>query len=160
LTPNASIAKGAAASEATTSTTNNAGWPAASIARRSAARSLVVPLAVSVWTAKTAPMRCDVGRAQRDAAERFDLFGPPVREMTGARHQDRGPWRHQIGDDGLPAAVAVGGVEQDLGTIGLQQGLHAGLAGGDQVRHARIGEIGGLARHRVDDLVGHVGRAG
>jgi hypothetical protein len=64
--PSASIANGAAASEATTSTTKSAGWPAASIARRIAARSEVVPLAVSVWTTKTAPIAC--ARSSRSAA--------------------------------------------------------------------------------------------
>ena len=134
LTPSASIANGAAPSEATTSTTNSAGWPAASIARRSAARSLVVPLAVSVWTAKTARdavagvvaqhgldrgridrQPVDVRRAHRDAAERLDLLGPAVGEVAGARHQDRRARRDQVRDHRLPAAVAVRRVEEDLG---------------------------------------------
>ena len=55
--PNASMSNGLAASEATTSTTYSAGWAAASMARRTAARSLVTPLAVSVCTTKTALMR-------------------------------------------------------------------------------------------------------
>ena len=41
-------------SEATASTTNSAGWSAASIAARNAGKSLVMPLAVSVCTANTA----------------------------------------------------------------------------------------------------------
>ena len=50
----ASMPSAAAPSEATASTTNNAGWPLASRAARSASRSLVTPLAVSVCTTNTA----------------------------------------------------------------------------------------------------------
>ncbi len=52
------MANGAAATEATASTTSNAGWPAAFRAARTAARSQVAPLAVSVCTTNTLPMRC------------------------------------------------------------------------------------------------------
>ncbi len=51
---------GVAPSEAITSATSSAGWPLASIARRTAAISLVTPLAVSVCTANTATMRRSV----------------------------------------------------------------------------------------------------
>ena len=76
---------------------------------RIAARSQVVPLAVSVWTTKTAPMRVRAcrraapprprpdrsasprryGVRSGDAAERLDLLGPAVGEVAGARHQHR-----------------------------------------------------------------------
>ena len=39
------MSKGTTPSEATTSTTNSAGWPLASMAARNACRSLVTPLA-------------------------------------------------------------------------------------------------------------------
>ena len=61
----ASMSNGSAASEATTSTTNSAGWSAASIAARMAARSLVMPLEVSVCTTKTAAISCP--RSSRSA---------------------------------------------------------------------------------------------
>jgi hypothetical protein len=70
------------------------------------------------------------------------------------------PGRDQVGDHRFPAAVAVGRVEEDLGAIGLQQRLHPRFAGGDEQRQARVGEVGRLARHRVDDLVRDAGRAG
>jgi hypothetical protein len=54
FTPSASMANGAAPSEAMTSATSRAGWPARSIAARIAATSCVMPLAVSVCTTKTA----------------------------------------------------------------------------------------------------------
>jgi hypothetical protein len=56
--------------------------------------------------------------------------------------------------------VAVGGVEEDLGALGLEQRLHPRFAGGDEDRQAGVGEVGRLARHRVDDLVGNAGRPG
>ena len=62
----------------------------------------------------------DVGRAHGAAAERLDLLGPAVGEVAGARHQDRRAGRDQVGDHRLPAAVAVGGVEEDLGALGLR----------------------------------------
>ena len=102
----------------------------------------------------------DVGRAQGQATEGFDLLGPVVGKMSCARHQDRCPRGHEIGDDGFPAAVAVGGIEEDLGVSGLQELLHAGFAGGDQHAEARVGQVRGLARHRVDHFVGHAGGAG
>jgi hypothetical protein len=101
-----------------------------------------------------------VRRPHRDAAERLDLLGPAVREVAGARYEHRGTGRDQVGDHRFPAAVAVGGVEEDFGAIGLQQRLHPRLAGGDQQRQARVAEVDRLARHRVDDLVRDAGRAG
>ena len=54
LARSASMPNGVAPREATTSTTNRAGWPTSSIALRMATRSLVIPLAVSVCTVNTA----------------------------------------------------------------------------------------------------------
>ena len=102
----------------------------------------------------------DIGRAQRLAAERGHLLGPAVGEVAGARNQDRGAGGDQVGDHRLPAAVAVGGVEEDLGALGLQQRLHPRFAGGDQGRDARIGEVGRLPHHRGEHLVGHPRRPG
>ena len=48
------------ASELTASTQSSAGWPAASIARRSPAMSLVTPVAVSLWQARIALIACPV----------------------------------------------------------------------------------------------------
>ncbi len=178
LTPSASIANGAAPSEATTSTTNSAGCPAASIARRSAARSergaaggvgvhredrrdavagVVAQHGLDRGRIDRQPF--DVRRAQRDAAERLDLLGPAVGEVTGARHQDRRARRDQVRDHGFPAAVAVRRVEEDLGARRLQQVSHARLAGGDQRGDTRVGQIGRLPRHRGHHFIGHMGRA-
>ena len=145
---------------------------------RIAARSQVVPLAVSVWTTKTAPIACarssrsaastaagSIGKPSRygvrtrDAAERLDLLGPAVGEVAGARHQHRRARRDQVGDHRLPAAVAVGGVEEDVGALGLRAAPSCPTRRRRQERQARVGEVGRLARHRVDDLVGNAGRA-
>jgi hypothetical protein len=101
----------------------------------------------------------DVRRAHGVPAIGLDLLGPAIGKVPGARHQDRRPRTDQIGDHRLPAAVAVGGVEEHLRTIGLQQPLHARLAGVDELRHARVGQVGRLARHGMHHLVGHVGGA-
>ena len=99
-----------------------------------------------------------VRRSHGDAAVRLDLLGPAVGEVAGARHQHRGARRHQVGDHRFPAAMAVGGVEEELGALGLEQRLHPRFAGGDEDGKAGVGEVGRLARHRVDDLVGNTGR--
>jgi len=56
--------------------------------------------------------------------------------------------------------MAVGGIEEQLGAIGVQQPLHASLAGCDELRDPRIAQVGGLARHGRHHLVGHAGGAG
>ena len=68
--------------------------------------------------------------------------------------------RDQVGDHRLPAAVAVGGVEEDVAAIGEEQRLHSRLASGDERCEARVGKVGGLARHRARDFVGNARRAG
>ena len=61
------MSKGAAASEATTSTISSAGWPAASIARRTAATSEVIAVAVSVCTISTALISAPVSWRSRSS---------------------------------------------------------------------------------------------
>ncbi len=74
----------------------------------------------------------DVRRSHGAAAERLDLLGPTVGEVAGAGHQDRRSGRDQVGDHRFPAAVTVGGVEEDIGTLGREQRLHPRFAGADQ----------------------------
>ena len=75
-------------------------------------------------------------------------------------HQHRGARRDQVGDHRLPAAVAVGGVEEDLGALGLQQRLHARLAGGDEAARRGSARSVGWRAIACDDLVGNARRAG
>ena len=56
--PMASIGRSITAREAIASTTRRAGWPAQSIARRTAATSWTRPVEVSIWTWSTALIRC------------------------------------------------------------------------------------------------------
>ena len=57
-------------------------------------------------------------------------------------------------------AVAVGGVEEHIGRLGVQQPAQAGLAGGDGLVDPWIAHVHRLARHRVQHLVGHRRRPG
>jgi hypothetical protein len=55
-TPHSSILNGSEPIDEMPSTNSSAGWPAASIALRTAPMSLVTPVAVSLWTTITALM--------------------------------------------------------------------------------------------------------
>jgi hypothetical protein len=80
--------------------------------------------------------------------------------MPGAGDQHLLPRRQQVGDHGLPGAVAVAGIHEDVGGGGLQQRLEPGFAGLDHAVEPRVGQVHGLAPHRIHDLVGHPRGAG
>ena len=98
---NASMANGAAASEATTSTTKSAGCPARSMAARSAARSLVMPLAVSVCTTKTAVISCassarstasiSAGSIGKPSTQGVRITRPPIASVCTAHDSEKCP---------------------------------------------------------------------
>ena len=65
--PHSRILSGSVPSEHTASTTYSAGWPAASMAARTAARSVTAPVEVSVCTTHTLRMRWAVSAARMSA---------------------------------------------------------------------------------------------
>ena len=51
--------------------------------------------------------------------------------------------------------MAVGGVQKNIGCLGLQQSAQAGLAGFDAAVDTRVAQVHGLAVHRPQHFVGH-----
>jgi hypothetical protein len=88
LAPSSAIATLVQPADATASTTSSAGWPVASMARRSAAMSLVMPLAVSVCTANTATIWC-CGSSRRAWATSAASIGQPGRQGVRTTRRPR-----------------------------------------------------------------------
>ena len=80
--------------------------------------------------------------------------------MTGARNQHGLSRRKQIFDGRFPGAVAVRGVHEHVGPIGLQQAPQAGFARGDQLLEPRVAVVHGLAMHGAEHFGGDVRGAG
>ena len=125
------------------STISSAGWPAASIARRTAAMSEVTPVDVSLCTTHTALMRCAASARRRCSIRsactpRRQLFGRPVsasmpgsamnsgcepealrhllpqrREVAGLVHQHRVAGAQRVDQRRLPRAGARRGIDDD-----------------------------------------------
>ncbi len=176
--PHSSMAKGMQAREATPSTMNRAGWPAASMARRTALTSLTTPEAVSICTIRIALMEWVVSRRSRSstlagvdgrpprALHHLDIgahegghLAPADGEAAAGQHQHLVAARQHVGDRRLPAAMAVGGID-----VGARLGAEDGLEVGEQAvrqRHHRPGiDLLGRAHHRLQHAVGNIGRAG
>ena len=81
------------------------------------------------------------------------------REVAGLDHQDQVTRREQVGDGRLPGAMAGRGVEEDL-LVGLEDALHAAVAGPLDLQELRRQEVHHRPIHRPQDAVGDVGRAG
>ena len=70
------------------------------------------------------------------------------------------PRRQQVDHASLPGAMAIGGVQEDIGVAGLQQRLEAAFNVGNDVIQARVAVVQWLAAHGLHDFAGDVGGAG
>ena len=91
-------------------------------------------------------------------AERLGQFLEAQRKVTGLDHQHQIAGREQVGDRRLPGAMAGRGVEEDL-LVGLQDALHAAVAGTVDLEELRGEEVHHRPVHRPQHAVGDVGRA-
>ena len=176
--PQASILYSMLPSEEIVSESSSAGCLAWSIARRTSASGSTMPVAVSLWTASTALISWLLSAARRSLslanssalapvgaddldleAERLGELLEAQREVAGLDHQHEVAGREQVGDRRLPGAVAGRGVEEDL-LVGLQDALHAAVAGALDLEELRREEVHDRPVHRPQHAVGNVGRAG
>ena len=160
------------------SDSSRAGCLASSMARRISATGSTMPVAVSLWTVSTALISCALSLARRSAslvmsaplrqsAAKVSTLMPRLtaisaqlwREIAGLDDQHGVAGGEQVGQRGFPGAVAARVVHIEC-LVGLQDPLHAGMAGvldgQELVRH----EIEDGPVHRPQHAVGNVGRAG
>ena len=177
-TPHSSMRKSIDARDEITSTRNNAGCPAASIARRSAAMSWTTPVEVSLCTTSTAFDRVPailaqpgfergrvggvapiVGQGLDLEPERLAAHAPIQRKIAGLDDQHLVAGREQVDECGFPGAVTGGGIAED-GLLGLEDPLQAGEAFFGNGLELRAGEIDRPAVHRPQNAVRDIGRTG
>ena len=129
-----SMRKSSDPSDEIVSTRNSAGCLAASIAARISSSGSIMPVAVSLCTTQTALIACarvvgqrrlHLRRYRRHAASRQRTSAhvepmrprhlrPFVGEVARLQHQDRIARRQQVGQRGLPGAVAGGVVHEQV----------------------------------------------
>ena len=144
------------------STRKSAGWPAASIVVDDADRLDGMggvgrqDLADIGDIDATAPVGFDDPDLQPMAARHR---GPLVREVAGLQDQDRVAGGQQVGQAGLPGAMA-GRVVHEQVLLRPKHTFHPGEGGFVDLHELRVVEIDAGAVHRPQDAVGDVGRAG